>query len=108
SLPAIFRGIQLDPLQPGNVSYLLWMLMGYLVVSAVLVVAFGRLGDIYGRGKMENAGFLIFTLASVALSFTLGVGPVAALELIGLRIVPGVGGAAVLGHLVGLLLHALQ
>jgi MFS family permease len=60
SLPAIFRGIGLDPLRSGNVSYLLWMLMGYLVVSAVLVVAFGRLGDIYGRVRMYNAGFLIF------------------------------------------------
>src|SRR5215203_123529 len=58
SLPAIFRGIHLDPLKPGNVSYLLWMLMGYLVVTAVLVVAFGRLGDIHGRVKMYNAGFL--------------------------------------------------
>ena len=63
SLPAIFRGIHLDPLRPGNVSYLLWMLMGYLVVSAVLVVAFGRLGDIYGRVRMYNAGFLVFTAA---------------------------------------------
>ncbi len=56
SLPAIFRGIHLDPLQPGNVSYLLWMLMGYLVVTAVLVVTFGRLGDMYGRVRMYNAG----------------------------------------------------
>jgi MFS family permease len=70
SLPAIFRGIHLDPLQPGNVGYLLWMLMGYLVASAVLVVAFGHLGDLYGRVRMYNAGFLIFTLASVALALT--------------------------------------
>ena len=89
SLPAIFRGIHLDPLRPGNVSYLLWMLMGYLVVSAVLVVAFGRLGDIYGRVRMYNAGFLIFTLASIALAFTPDVGSAGALELIGLRIVQG-------------------
>src|SRR4029450_6402144 len=73
SLPAIFRGIHLNPLRPGNGSYLLWMLMGYLVVSAVLVVAFGRLGDIYGRVRMYNAGFLVFTLASVVLAFTPGV-----------------------------------
>src|SRR4029453_16088928 len=74
SLPAIFRGIGLDPLRPGNVSYLLWMLMGYLVVSAVLVVAFGRLGDIYGRVRMYNLGFLVFTAASIALAFTPDVG----------------------------------
>src|SRR4030088_3682072 len=68
SLPAIFRGIHLDPLQPGNVSYLLWMLMGYLVVTAVLVVTFGRLGDIFGRVRMYNGGFAVFSLASLALS----------------------------------------
>ena len=55
SLPAIFRGINLDPLEPSNIGYLLWMLMGYLVVTAVLVVTFGRLGDIFGRVKMYNA-----------------------------------------------------
>src|SRR5262249_34319433 len=66
SLPAIFRGINLNPLTPGNVSYLLWMLMGYLVVSAVLVVTLGRLGDIYGRVKMYNAGFTIFALGALA------------------------------------------
>src|SRR5450759_251646 len=74
SLPAIFRGIKLDPLLPGNVGYLLWMIMGYLVVTAVLVVTFGRLGDIYGRVRMYNAGFAVFTLASVLLSVTPFVG----------------------------------
>src|SRR5262249_50938238 len=69
SLPAIFRGIQLDPLTPGNISYLLWMLMGYLLVSAVLVVTLGRLGDIYGRVRMYNLGFAIFTLGALALPF---------------------------------------
>ena len=69
SLPAIFRGIGLNPLAPGNVSYLLWMLMGYLVVTAVLVVPFGRLGDMFGRVKIYNLGFVVFTLAAVALSF---------------------------------------
>ena len=68
SLPAIFRGIGLDPLAPGNVSYLLWMLMGYLLVTAVLVVTFGRLGDMYGRVRIYNPGFVVFTLASIALS----------------------------------------
>src|ERR1700754_521496 len=68
SLPAIFRGIKLDPLAPGNVSYLLWMIMGFLLVSAVLVVSLGRLGDMYGRVKMYNLGFVVFTLAAVATS----------------------------------------
>ncbi len=61
SLPAIFHGIQLDPLAPGNVSYLLWMLMGFLLVSAVLVVTLGRLGDMFGRVKLYNLGFVVFT-----------------------------------------------
>ncbi|WP_246240291.1 MFS transporter [Mycolicibacterium madagascariense] len=93
SLPAIFRGIGLNPLAPGNVSYLLWMLMGYLVVTAVLVVPFGRLGDMLGRVRIYNWGFVVFTLAAVALSFDpfhLGGG---ALWLIGWRVVQGVGGA---------------
>ena len=67
SLPAIFRGIQLDPLEPGNVSYLLWMLMGYMLVTAVLVVTLGRLGDMYGRVRIYNLGFAVFTVGSVAL-----------------------------------------
>ena len=93
SLPAIFRGIGLNPLAPGNVSYLLWMLMGYLVVTAVLVVPFGRLGDMYGRVRIYNLGFVVFTLAAIALSFDpfqLGGG---AVWLIGWRVVQGVGGA---------------
>jgi MFS family permease len=106
SLPAIFRGIHLDPLRPGNVSYLLWMLMGYLVVSAVLVVAFGRLGDIYGRVRMYNLGFLVFTLASIALAFTPNVGSAGALELIGLRIVQGVGGALLMANSMAILTDA--
>ena len=106
SLPAIFRGIGLDPLRPGNVSYLLWMLMGYLVVSAVLVVAFGRLGDIHGRVKMYNLGFLVFTMASIALAFTPNVGSAGALELIGLRIVQGVGGALLVANSMAILTDA--
>src|SRR5580693_696831 len=61
ALPDIFRGIGLNPLSPGNTSYLLWMFMGFLVVSAVLVVSFGRLGDMFGRVRMYNMGFAIFT-----------------------------------------------
>src|ERR671933_2569979 len=67
SLPAIFRGIGIDPLQEGNVGYLLWMIMGFLLVSAVLVVAFGRLGDMYGRVRIYSIGFVVFTVGSLAL-----------------------------------------
>jgi MFS family permease len=98
SLPAIFRGIGLDPLSPGNISYLLWMIMGYLLVSAVLVVALGRLGDMFGRVRMYNAGFAIFAAASIALSldpFTAGAG---ALWLIGWRVVQAFGGAMLTGN----------
>ncbi|HEY7147785.1 MAG TPA: MFS transporter [Streptosporangiaceae bacterium] len=93
SLPAIFRGIKLNPLTPGNVSYLLWMLMGYLVVSAVMVVTLGRLGDIYGRVRMYNAGFAIFGLAALALPFDPFTGPAGALWLIGFRVIQAIGGA---------------
>ncbi|MEC9322350.1 MAG: MFS transporter [Actinomycetota bacterium] len=93
SLPAIFRGIDLNPLSPGNISYLLWMLLGYLVATAVLVVPFGRLGDMFGRVRIYNIGFAVFTVAAIALSFDpfhLGAG---AVWLIVWRVVQGVGGA---------------
>jgi MFS family permease len=93
SLPAIFKGINLNPLEPGNVSYLLWMLMGYMVVTAVLVTTFGRLGDMYGRVRIYNLGFVVFTLGSIALSLVPFEGGPAALWLIGFRVVQGVGGA---------------
>ncbi|BBZ79295.1 MFS transporter [Mycolicibacterium anyangense] len=93
SLPAIFRGIGLNPLAPGNVSYLLWMLMGYLVVSAVLVVPFGRLGDMFGRVRIYNIGFVVFTLSAIALSFDPFQLDGGAIWLIAWRVVQGVGGA---------------
>jgi MFS family permease len=106
ALPAIFRGINLDPLTSSNIGYLLWMLMGYLVVTAVLVVTFGRLGDIFGRVRMYNAGFAVFTLASVGLSLTPHTGPVGALELIALRIVQGIGGALLMANSTAILTDA--
>ncbi|HEX2850758.1 MAG TPA: MFS transporter [Acidimicrobiales bacterium] len=106
SLPAIFRGIKLDPLQPANIGYLLWMLMGYLVVTAVLVVTFGRLGDIFGRVRMYNAGFLVFTLASVALSLTPSTGAAGAMELIIMRVVQGIGGALLMANSTAILTDA--
>jgi MFS family permease len=98
SLPAIFNGIALDPLTPGNVGYLLWMLMGYLLVSAVMVVTLGRLGDMYGRVRMYNAGFAIFTVTSVALSLDPFHGAPGAVWLIGLRVVQAIGGALLMAN----------
>jgi MFS family permease len=93
SLPNIFDGIRLNPLAPGNTSYFLWMLMGFLLVTAVLVVSFGRVGDMYGRVKMYNLGFAVFTFFSILLSVTWLHGHAGALWLIIMRIFQGVGGA---------------
>ena len=93
SLPDIFRGIQLNPLTPGNTGYLLWMLMGFTVVLAVLVVTLGRVGDIFGRVKIFNLGFMVFTAFSVLLAVTWLTGIPAAIWLIAMRIGQGVGGA---------------
>jgi MFS family permease len=98
ALPDIFRGLQIDPLAPGNSSYLLWLIMGYLVVTAVLVVTFGRLGDMYGRVKMFNTGFAIFTVFSVALSVTWLTGTPGVMWLIVMRILQGVGGALLMAN----------
>jgi MFS family permease len=98
ALPDIFRGIGVNPLQPGNTSLLLWLLMGYLVVTAVLVVSFGRLGDIFGRVRMYNLGFALFALFSVLLSVTWLHGTAAAWWLIAMRILQGVGGAMLLAN----------
>jgi MFS family permease len=93
SLPDIFRGIHLDPLAPGNSSYFLWVLMGFLLVTSVLVLTFGRLGDMYGRVRMYNLGFAIFTVFSILLSITWMKGPEGALWIIVMRLGQGVGGA---------------
>jgi len=106
SLPAIFRGIHLDPLQPSNIGYLLWMLMGYLVVTAVLVVTFGRIGDMFGRVRMYNAGFAVFTVASIALSLTPHAGAAGAVELITMRVVQGIGGALLMANSTAILTDA--
>ncbi|MFJ8604826.1 MFS transporter [Streptomyces shenzhenensis] len=106
SLPAIFRGIGLDPLAAGNIGYLLWMILGYLLVSAVLVVVLGRLGDMFGRVRIYNLGFLIFACASVALSldpFRAGAG---ALWLILWRIVQAFGGSMLTANSAAILTDA--
>ena len=93
ALPDIFRGIGIDPLAPANTNYLLWMILGFLIVTAVLVVSFGRLGDMYGRVRMYNAGFAVFTVFSLLLTATWLRGGAGALWLIGMRIGQGIGGA---------------
>jgi MFS family permease len=93
ALPDIFRGIGINPLAPGNTNYLLWMILGFLIVTAVLVVSFGRLGDMYGRVRMYNLGFAVFTLFSLLLTATWLKGSAGALWLIGMRIGQGIGGA---------------
>ena len=93
SLPAIFRGIGIDPLSPGNVGYLLWLMMGYMLVTAVLVVTLGRLGDMLGRVRIYNAGFAVFSFASVVLALDPMHGGGGALWLVLWRLVQGVGGA---------------
>jgi len=93
SLPAIFRGIGINPLSPGNVGYLLWLLMGYMLVTAVLVISLGRLGDIKGRVRIYNLGFAVFSFASVVLALDPFHGSTGALWLVLWRLVQGVGGA---------------
>ncbi|MGI8902834.1 MAG: MFS transporter [Solirubrobacteraceae bacterium] len=93
ALPDIFRGIHIDPLAPGNTNYLLWLILGFLVVTAVLVVSLGRLGDMFGRVRMYNLGFAVFTLFSILLAVTWMKGSAAALWLIAMRVGQGVGGA---------------
>jgi MFS family permease len=93
SLPDLFRGINLNPLVPSNTSYFLWVFLGFLLVTAVLVVSLGRVGDIYGRVKMYNLGFAIFTLFSILLSVTWLTGVPGALWIIIMRVFQGVGGA---------------
>jgi len=97
-LPSIFRGVRINPLAPGNSSYLLWMVMGFLIVTAVLVVSLGRLGDIYGRVRIYNLGFVVFTIFSILLSVSWMSGVDGARWLIAMRIGQGLGGAMLLGN----------
>ena len=106
ALPAIFRGIHLDPLAPGNISYLLWMIMGYRLVQAVLVVTLGRLGDMFGRVRIYNAGFAVFTFASILLSFDPFLGGPGAMWLIGWRVLQAVGGSMLTANSAAILTDA--
>ena len=106
AMPAIFRGIGLNPLTPGNITYLLWMILGYLLVQSVLVVTLGRLGDMFGRVKIYNLGFVVFTLASIALSLDPLTGTHGAMWLIGFRFVQAFGGAMLMANSAAILTDA--
>ncbi len=106
AMPDIFRGIHLDPLVPGNSFYLLWMVLGYLVVSSVLIVSLGRLGDMFGRVRIYNLGFVIYTVASLLLTIDWMTGRAGATYLIVFRIVQGVGGACLLANSAAILTDA--
>ncbi|MBK3574484.1 MFS transporter [Streptomyces sp. MBT65] len=106
ALPAIFRGVHLDPLSPGNIAYLLWMIMGYRLIQAVLVVTVGRLGDMYGRVRIYNSGFAVFTFASILLSFDPFDGGHGAMWLIGWRVLQAVGGSMLTANSAAILTDA--
>jgi MFS family permease len=106
SLPDIFRGIGIDPLEPGNSFYLLWMILGFLVVTSVLVVSLGRIGDIYGRVRIYNLGFAVFTLFSLLLSVTWTEGHAGATYLIVMRLFQGIGAAMLLANSAAILTDA--
>jgi MFS family permease len=106
AMPAIFRGIGLDPLAAGNIFYLLWMIMGYRLVQAVLVVTVGRMGDMFGRVRIYNAGFAVFTFASVLLSFDPFRGGHGALWLIGWRVLQAIGGSMLTANSTAILTDA--
>jgi MFS family permease len=106
AMPAIFRGIGLNPLAPGNITYLLWMILGYLLVQSVCVVTLGRLGDMFGRVKIYNLGFVVFTLASILLSLDPLTGSGGAMWLIGWRFVQAFGGAMLMANSAAILTDA--
>jgi MFS family permease len=106
AMPDIFRGIHLSPLQPGNSFYLLWMILGYLVVTSVLVVGLGRLGDLYGRVRMYTIGFAIYTVASLLLTIDWMQGRAGADWLIGFRLVQGIGAAFLIANSAAILTDA--
>ena len=106
AMPDIFRGIKLNPLQSGNSFYLLWMVLGYLVVSSVLIVSLGRLGDMFGRVKIYNLGFVIYTAASLVLTIDWMTGAAGATYLIVFRLFQGVGGAFLLANSAAILTDA--
>ena len=106
SLPAIFRGIGINPLASGSFAYLLWILMGYMIVTAVLLVTFGRLSDIFGRTRLYTIGFIIFTIGSILLYLTPNTGNLGAMELIVFRLIQGAGAAFLFSNSAAILTDA--
>ncbi len=106
ALPDIFQGIHLDPLQPGNSFYLLWMILSFMVVSSVLVVSLGRLGDMHGRVHMYNLGFAVYTVSSLLLTICWLTGAQGALYLVGMRVVQGIGAAFIVANSAAILTDA--
>jgi len=106
ALPAIFKGIHIDPLAPGETDYLLWTLMGYMVVTATLLVAFGRISDMFGRVRLYNLGFAIFAFGSILLYLVPGTGNAAALQIIIYRLVQAVGAAFLFSNSTAILTDA--
>src|SRR3984885_13553615 len=106
ALPDIFRGIGIDPLAPGNSFYLLWMILSFMVVTSVLVVSLGRLGDMYGRVKMYNLGFVVYTFFSILLTITWMSGTAAAMWLVIMRVFQGVGAAMLMANSAAILTDA--
>src|SRR5436305_1556175 len=105
-MPDIFRGIHLDPLVPANSFYLLWMILGYMIVGSVLIVSLGRLGDMFGRVRIYNLGFVIYTAASLVLTVDWLTGPAGADYLIVFRIVQGIGGACLMANAAAIITDA--
>ncbi len=106
AMPDIFRGIHLDPLVPGNSFYLLWMILGYMIVGSVLIVSLGRLGDMFGRVRIYNLGFIIYTAASLVLTVDWLTGTAGAAYLIVFRIVQGIGGACLMANAAAIITDA--
>jgi MFS family permease len=98
ALPVIFRGINLNPLDPSNFPFLLWILIGYMLITAVLVVTVGRIGDMFGRVRIYNLGFALFTLGSILLSLVWSHGSAGALELVFLRMFQAIGGTCLMAN----------
>lgn len=106
SLPAIFAGLRINPLAPDEASYLLWILMGYMLIMATLLVSFGRLSDIFGRVRLYNIGFAVFTIGSILLFFTPGTGNTGAMEIIVFRLIQAVGGGFLFANSMAILTDA--
>src|SRR5579883_1476807 len=106
SLPAIFTGIGINPLGEGESNYLLWMLLGYMVVTATLVVSLGRISDMFGRVRLYNLGFAIFSVGSILLFITPGSGNTAAVEMIAFRVIQAIGGSFLMANSTAIIIDA--